>query len=145
MTEYCTSTQVQNRLTSAGYGNLADRDDDGTVSAAELAAYVTQAIQQAGDDIDYALVNHQPAYDTAAARGASNSFLRSRAIDIACWYVATNGGRDAPEAIQAGYDKSKDMLDDIQKHGNIVPGLTGAQTWSDSNHEAFEIQSGGRT
>lgn len=142
MAEYCSASDVQNRLTSAGYINVADRDNDGTVEADEIAAYVTSAIEWAGSEIDYALINHQPAYSLTVARASGNVFLRSRAIDLAAWQVCTNGGRDVPDSFQAAYDRAIEMLDGIRERGEEVPGLSNGTTlWSESNHETFEIQS----
>lgn len=142
MSEYCSATDIQNRLTANGYLNLGDRDDDGTVDASELAAYITSGIEWAGSEIDYALINHQPPYDLAAARASGNVFLRSRAIDLAAWQVATNGGRDVPDSFQSAYDRAVAMLDKIREDGEEVPGLNnGTSLWNASNHEAFEIQS----
>lgn len=146
MAEYCSSTDVSNRLTANGYLNLADRDGGGTVSAGELAAYVTPGIVWAGGRIDYALWNHQPAYDLASARASGNAFLTALAVDLACWWIATNGGRDVPEAFQSAYDTAVEMLDAIREKGEEVPGITtGGPQWSDASHEIFEIQSGGLT
>lgn len=146
MAEYCSATDVQNRLTANGYLNLADRDDDGVVDPAELAANITAAIEWAGSEIDYALINHQPPYNLDSARASGNLFLRSRAIDFAVWQIATNGGRDVPDAFQSAYDRAVEMLDGIREQGDEVPGLNnGTTTWNADSHEAFEIQSEGIT
>lgn len=145
MTEYCSSTDIENRLTANGYLNVADRDYGGTVSAAELAANITSAIEWAGSEIDYALVNHRPAYNTDTARSSGNVFLRSRAIDLASWQVVSNGGRDVPDSFQAAYDRAVAMLDAIREDGELVPGLAGDSTWNANSNESFEIQSGGIT
>ncbi len=142
MPEYCTATDVQNRLTANGYLNLGDRDGDGVVNADEVTAYITSAIEWAGSEIDYALINHHPPYELATARSSGNVFLRSRAVDFAAWQVATNGGRDVPDSFQAAYDRAVEMLDGIRERGEEVPGLNnGTATWNENNHEAFEIQS----
>ena len=44
MPEYCTETDVRNRLTANGYLNLGDRDGDGIVNASEVSASITSAI-----------------------------------------------------------------------------------------------------
>ncbi len=125
MTEYCTATQVSNRLKAAGYTHLADDDGDGAVEADEITANITPAIEWAGSQIDYALANHEPPYNLTSARAAGNTFLRTVAVDIAAWSVLTNGGRDVPESIQAAYDRDIEMLNAIREDGDIVPGLSG--------------------
>ena len=94
MTEYCTPEDVRNRLTANGYLNVSDLDGDGLVDTDEIAASITSAIEWAGAEIDYALINHQPPYSLPVARASGNIFLRSRAIDCAAWQVTTHGGRD---------------------------------------------------
>lgn len=142
MPEYCTETDVRNRLTANGYLNLGDRDGDGIVNASEVSASITSAIEWAGSEIDYALINHQPPYDLAAARGSGNVFLRSRAVDFAVWQVATHGGRDVPDAFHAAYQRAVEILDGIRERGDEVPGLNnGTATWNENSHQTFEIQS----
>jgi hypothetical protein len=142
MPEYCTETDVRNRLTANGYLNLGDRDGDGIVNSGEVSAYVTSAIEWAGAEIDYALINHEPPYELATARSSGNVFLRSRAVDLATWQVSTHGGRDVPDAFQTSYDRAAEMLDGIRERGDEVPGLNnGTTTWGENVHETFEIQS----
>lgn len=125
MTEYCTATQVSNRLKAAGYAHLADDDADGTVESTEVDSNITPCIEWAGSQIDYALANHEPAYNLSSARAAGNTFLRTIAVDLAVWAVLTNGGREVPESIQAAYDRDIEMLNAIREDGDIVPGLSG--------------------
>jgi hypothetical protein len=110
MTEYCTAAQVANRLKSAGYLNLADDDDDGTLSADELAANITTGIEWAGGKIDYYVVNRSPAYDPAVLRTGPNAWCSQRAVDLAAWHAATNGGRDAPESLQTSKEEAIEEL-----------------------------------
>lgn len=142
MPEYCTAIDVQHRLTANGYLLLGDQDGDGVVNASEVAAYITSAIEWAGSEIDYALINHDPPYSLATARASGNVFLRSRAVDLAAWQIATNGGRDVPDSFQRAFDRAGEMLEGILTKGNEVPGLeNGTATWSENSHEAFEVQS----
>jgi hypothetical protein len=125
VTEYCTATQVSNRLKAAGYAHLADDDADTTVESGEIDANITPCIEWAGSLIDYALANHEPAYTLSAARSAGNTFLRTVAVDLACWAVFTNGGRDVPDSFEKAYERAIEMLDRIREDGEIVPGLSG--------------------
>lgn len=142
MPEYCTTEDVRNRLTANGYINVGDLDGDGAVSGAEVAASITSAIEWAGAEIDYALINHQPPYSLAVARASGNIFLRSRAIDCASWQITTNGGRDVPGSFQQAYERAVEMLEGIREQGNEVPGLNNGTTiWQENGHGIFEIQS----
>lgn len=142
MPEYCTAEDVRNRLTANGYLNVGDLDGDGTVESDEIAASITSAIEWAGAEIDYALINHQPPYSLAVARASNNIFLRSRAIDCAAWQVTTNGGRDVPNSFQSAYERAVEMLEGIRERGNEVPGLNnGTSIWNANGRDIFEIQS----
>ena len=146
MTEYCSATDVSNRFTSSGYLAMGDEDGSGAMSAGEIAAAITPGIEWAGSEIDYALVNRQPPYDTATARGAANVFLRNVATDLAAWHVVSNGGRDIPESFQTAYDRAIEKLDDIREKGQAVPGLSGPdKAWDENYHDPFEIISVGET
>jgi hypothetical protein len=148
MTEYCTATDVQNRCTANGYLNLVDRDYSGTSSDDEVTANVTSAIERAGGKIDFALANSAWGYGTACVRNSGNTFTRDLAIAIASWILATNGGREPPEAFQIEYDEALGTLEQIKDNGLRVPGADacGARpAWSETSHEVFEVQSGGIT
>ena len=146
MTEYCSNTDVSNRFTSSAYLLMGDDDDSGALSAGEIAAAITPGIEWAGSEIDYALVNRQPAYDSAAARGAGNVFLRNIAIDLAVWHIVSNGGRDIPDSMQAAYERAVTKLDGIREEAQLVPGLSGGvKLWDPNGHETFEVISQGET
>lgn len=121
MSEYITSTDVQNRLTVNGYRFAADRDEDGTVSAAEEAAYVTTAIQYAGELIDGALSKFM---DPDVARAAGNRWLKDRCIDIAAVMALENGGREVPDVMQRRHDFSLEQLEQVRDGFIKVPRLT---------------------
>lgn len=142
MPEYCTPEDVRNRLTANGYLNVGDLDGDGLVNADELAASISSAIEGAGAEIDYALINHQPPYPLAVARASGNIFLRTRAVDLAAWLVTTNGGRDVPSSFESAFQRAIEMLEGIRDRGHEVPGLNnGTTTWRDDGRDIFEIQS----
>lgn len=97
MAEYISETDVRNRLTQAGYEYVADRDNDDDVSAAEIASFITTAIQWAGQLIDGAIMGFvQPSY----ARGAGNQWLKDRCLDLAVCRSIENGGRAVPKAMR---------------------------------------------
>lgn len=120
MTEYCSRADVLSRLTTYGYDYAADRDEmDGVSAESEQARYIDSAIAWAGSLLDE-LVESQ--IEPASARGQSNSWLRDRAIDLACWRAYTAGGRDAPASMQLSYQSALDAMSRIFDGGKI-PGL----------------------
>jgi len=140
MAEYCTTTDVSNRLKAAGYLNVADDDASGSLSAGELAANVTAAIVWAGGKVDYYVVNRSPAYDHNALRNGANAWCNQRAIDIAAWRVVTNGGRDCPDSLQSAYDEAIEELKGV-KDGDVIPDAAVDSNFNANNHEVFHIVS----
>ncbi len=121
MTEYCTPDQVRQRLTTAGTEFFADDNDDGQVSATELADNITTAIQWAGWKIDEVLENTGCRSDQA--RGAGNGYLQNIAIDLAAYRASTNGGGDEIASLKTAFDDAKESLKQI-RGGSKIPGLT---------------------
>lgn len=119
MAEYCETADVKKRATANGWRYIADRDHDGQISTLEQGE-IDAAIQWAGDDIDAALY---PRIETDDARGQGVRYLKNIAVDLAVWRLFTNGGDDAPAAIETAYEDAKDKLKRI-KGGESVPGLT---------------------
>ena len=120
MPEYCTASDMQQRLTAAGYEFAADRDFDQQVTDQEVTDNVTPAIEHAGTLIDAALYGQTT---TADARAAGNNWLKHRAVDIAVVRALENGGREVPPDLRTAHDAAIAMLDDV-KDGALVPGLT---------------------
>lgn len=124
MTEYCESTDVQNRLTAIGYKFVADRDQDGTVSSAELASYITSAIDWAGSVLDDALADQ---IEPADARSQGSTILKHLCVDLACYRATGHGGRKPPESIEDAYDDAMERVDRISE-GRKVADLTYPRT-----------------
>ncbi|MDB5388363.1 MAG: hypothetical protein JWM11_4009 [Planctomycetaceae bacterium] len=141
MPEYCTSTQVENRLKAAGYFNVADDDDDGSVSDNELAANITTGIQWAGGKIDYYVINRSPAYDPMSLRNGGNAWCSQRAIDLAAWHAVTNGGRDCADSLQAAKDEALEELKAVKDDADVIPGAVIGQDFNSNSHETFHIVS----
>ena len=118
---YCEPTDVSNRLKQSGYLNLADLDQDGSVSIPELAANVTTAIRWASNRIAYALANRNPPYDVTAVPAGAGDFLLPLAVDLAVWYLASNGGGEIPDSFQTAYEEAVKALEAISE-GSIIPG-----------------------
>lgn len=143
MPEYCSPTDLQNRLTAEGYDNVVDRNQDGDISGAEVANSVTSSIAWAGGLIDAYLCDR---FDIASARSSGNTFLRDRCIDLAACRLATQGGRDAPTAFLQDQQRTLEILRRIRDAGDPVPGLIGTELgWKDSGHDVFEFPSQGVT
>ena len=101
MTEYITSDNVRQRLTTVGYEYVADRDMSGSgVTSAEESDYITPAIQWAGAIVDQAIVEF---VETAMARAANNQWLKDRCLDLAVCRALQVGARNVPESIQQQY------------------------------------------
>lgn len=117
-TEYCTASDVQNRLTAVGYKFVADRDRSGTVSSDELASYITTAIEWAGVQIDrYIMEFVQP----DVARGSSNPYLKYLAVDLAAYRACGIGGRGIPDSITEAHDAAMDKLREIEDDNGKIP------------------------
>lgn len=116
---YATLQELKNRLTDQGYLNLADRDSDGFVEAADQTK-IEEAIESANLIIDGYVQN---VINPTDARSQSNGFLRDRCVDIACYYAASLGGRDIPETFIAFRDDSVAMLKQIASNKMQIPGM----------------------
>ena len=139
MAEYCSATDVSNRVTEAGYEHVADDDEDGAVGTGELAASVTPAIRWAGGIIDSYI---QRRVSLASARASGNTWLCDRAIDLAAYRFVTTGGREGVESFTADRDETLELLKRVRDDGDGIPGLT----VSEANHVdqptgPYEIQS----
>lgn len=116
MAEYLLEADLTNRLTDAGVKFVADRNRDSTIDAGETAAFVTTAIQYAGNIIDGYLCEQ---ITPALARGAGNGWLRDRAVDIAAWRAASHGGRQVPKSLVDAYMAAIAELERIHSGGRI--------------------------
>lgn len=127
MTEYCTRTHVENRLTKNGLKYVGDRNRDGFLSEAEKVAYIDSAIERAGSDLDILVEGKNVACnrDVARAQAASGActWLRHRAIDIAVWYATSQGGRTVPESFENAYAKALALMQDVEMGATHIPGL----------------------
>ena len=123
MTEYITASDVQNRLTPAGYNYVADRDQSGTgVTSDEETKYVTPAIKYAGGLIDEAISPFIESVSTA--RNASNQWLKDRCLDIAAAMAVRLGGNEIPTSLLTLEERALKKLEDVRTHKIRVPELT---------------------
>lgn len=108
MAEYCNEDDVRKRLTTGGYAFFADLDQSGSVSSSEVADTITSAIQWAGNILDAEVQRMGCRPDVA--RGASNAWLRDRAIDIAAYRVSTTGGGGELVVFRTAYDDAISLI-----------------------------------
>lgn len=118
MSSYCSFTDLQSRLTLAGLDWAVNRDGGSTVTATEIAAYVTPALLKTDAEIDAAIQLHYP---TAVARG--NAWLTYIARDIAVIEVIENGGRTAPDSLLAACKRAREQLTRVEAGQLAIPGL----------------------
>jgi hypothetical protein len=129
MPEYCATSDVQNRLTAAGYNWVAARSGDGTPSPDEVAAYITTGIQYAGNLIDEALAEKAV---VGYFRNADNAWLRDRCVDVAVWWCMSVGGREVPADVVEAKNDALQRLKDVHDNDLRVPGLVyPPPPWSD--------------
>lgn len=139
MTEYCSATDVSNRITAGGYLDQADADGDSALDASEVAASMTTVIEYAGGFIDSHI---QKRISTTSARASGNTWLRDRAIDIASYRFVTNGGREGVDAFQTDFETTKELLERVRDDGDDIPGLTlEPAVFTDGPVGPFEIRS----
>ncbi len=116
-TEYCTDGDVRNRLTDNGRMWVADRDQNGAVSAAEQAQNISEAIVWAGTKIDAAIVNR---VNSVTARASGNLYLRHLCKDLAVWYALTPGGRETPsDSVMLAFKMALMELERLAGGGDI--------------------------
>lgn len=120
MAEYCSFTDVENRLTAQGILYVADRDNSGTASGEEQTKYITPSIEYAGNLIDGYLAKQ---FGMNLPRGGGNQWLRDRAVDIAAAKAAEVGGGKVTEAMQASMSLTMTMLRQVADGDIRVPGL----------------------
>lgn len=120
MAEYCSETDVKNRLTERGFKFAVDRDRDGSASAAEKDAYLTTAVRYASNLIDGSVSGFMEPSD---ARQSGNAWLKDRAVDIAAYRVATHGGSRPPGTLKQDYDDARELLKSVKNGSLRVPEL----------------------
>lgn len=118
MSEYITSEDVENRLTSFGVTFVADDDNDGEAETGELEQCIGTSIVYAGGVVDFHICGQMT---PAVARGSGNQWLKDRCIDIAAHRAAGWGGREVPQTLKDDLAATMAMLEDV-KDGATIPG-----------------------
>lgn len=118
MPDYCSRTDIENRLTANGVLYVADRDGTGTASESELSKYIDPSISYATNLIEGYL---SKTYTYSA--GVGNAWLKDRAIDIAAAKCVEVGGQVLPPAMLEARDFSIALLRDVANGTIVVPGL----------------------
>lgn len=124
---YATVADVEARLSAYGVTNLADLiDPDGTRDSQELGL-VEVAIEYANSVIDEHIVDllHNSAHriQTTFTRPSGNAWLRDRCVDIACYRIATLGGRSPSDVLRFDYDSALDRLAKARNQQIRIPHL----------------------
>jgi phage gp36-like protein len=114
---YASLDDLKMRLTDNGYRNLADRDSDGQVTTRDTEI-MQEAIENANQIID-GYIQTRVSPDTA--RGSGNVWLRDRCVDLACYRVASLGGRQIPETFILVNDEAMRMLREVGRGTMQVP------------------------
>lgn len=117
--DYCTRTDIENRLTANGILYVADRDGGGTASETELGKYIDPSLSYATNLIDGFL---DGTYVFQA--GIGNGWLKDRAIDIAAAKCVEVGGQTLPDAMKEARDFSLSLLMKVMTGAMRVPGLS---------------------
>ena len=119
MDHFGETSDLQSRLTASGFNWAVDRDDnDGSVSASELLAYIEPAADQADSEIEMAIAL---IYDVTTAKG--NKWLRFIWVDLATVRAIENGGREAPAHFIEERDRARKQLEMVRSGELTIPGL----------------------
>lgn len=124
---YATVADVEARLSAYGVTNLADLiDPDGTRDSQELGL-VEVAIEYANSVIDEHIVDllHNSAHrvQSTFTRPSGNAWLRDRCVDIACYRIATLGGRSPSDVLRLDYESALDRLAKARNQQIRIPHL----------------------
>lgn len=117
MAEYCSASDLSNRLTAAGYFSMVDQDRSGDVTQVEVDAFITPAIVYAGNMIDGYLVEQVIG---TGGRAASNPWLKDRCIDIAVYQCFLTRNGEVPSGVQAAFENTVALLQEVQ-NGRRIP------------------------
>lgn len=102
MAEYCSQSDLTNRLTEIGADHVFDRDQSGSgISEEEVEMYVNPPIERAGTVIDEYIGLFT---ETTVWRANGNKWLLHVCVDLAVVYAIENGGRKPPKSLMARHD-----------------------------------------
>lgn len=120
MPEYCSQSDVTDRLSDDGLKYLIDRDQDGSVSAAEKTQFLDVAIERAGLMIDTQI---QHLMTTSFARSAGNDYLKHVCVDLAIGQLARLAGGEPAISVIVSENEAKKKLERIRYRQDVIPGL----------------------
>lgn len=112
---YCTTADIEMRLTEAGHKWAITKSGDVSISASQLAT-TTSAIVWATNRINAAICNQ---VEPEKAEASGNAYLKDIAVDLACYRVAGTGGRSVPKTLVDAYTAALDQLDRLQDGAQI--------------------------
>lgn len=120
MPEYCSQSDVINRLSEDGLRYLIDRDQDGLVSEDEKTRFLDVAIERAGLTIDTQI---QHLMKPSFARAAANTYLKHICVDLAVGQLARLAGGEPAISVIVSENEAKKKLERIRFRQDIIPGL----------------------
>lgn len=103
---YTTQADIQALMSSTFELNVTDDDNDGTQSAAELAAGTTKAISWATDRVNFYL---QPLHKSSEL--TKSWLVNEWATILACYWLSTRRGNPPPASFDTLY---KDCIKDLE-------------------------------
>jgi phage gp36-like protein len=123
---YATVADVEARLTAYGVTLAADVEEyDGTRGSDELQM-IEVAIEYSNSLIDEYIVDLVHPTSRASStftRPSGNAWLRDRCVDIACYRLATLGGRTASDVLAGDYASAVDRLAKAREQMIRIPNL----------------------
>ncbi len=120
MPEYCSQSDVINRLSEDGLRYLIDRDQDGLVSEDEKTRFLDVAIERAGLTIDTQI---QHLMRPNFARAAANDYLKHICVDLAVGQIARLAGGEPAISVIVSENEAKKKLERIRYRTDVIPGL----------------------
>lgn len=112
---YCTQSEVEDILSTAGATAFADDDEGGTLSAGETA-YITAMIERAAVRMNAYLTSRYTLSELA-----SNAWCKWCNATLAAYYLVMRRGNPAIESVAVEVGELMDMLTDIKAGRMQVP------------------------
>lgn len=116
---YAVYDDLKKRLSRPGMLQLIDVDSRDQEASAAEKEYAEDALEWANTTIDSYICD---LIDSVTAR-PSNEWLRQRCVDIACYRLATLGGRGGNESLRLSYEMALNDLKLVQQGAMKIPGL----------------------
>jgi hypothetical protein len=115
--DFCSTTDVDTRLTAAGLLYAADPTGSGSITDPKVVANRRYGLDRANSDINQALSTtlNPGSLPLSQDDAARNETLRWLAADLASFYVAEIGGEGVPQTIKDAFDRAQKRLAQMEK------------------------------